>query len=754
MRQRVRGSVGVCVMALVMISVRPVLAKDMWELRSPDGSALLRVAPQGVAVSRVGDPSGPGAEYQTTEPVQLEVLETSGATTWLSGSYSSVSPKEKGGLHARASLNSPAGTKFDIQDDYSRIPGSTFLMRRYVSVTHPSPRDKGFMSRFSLSSRVPSPREQQEFFIPGICYLDNQHVPSGALAGDLSEESILVREDRMPLPLVMMRNIKTGATLSLVHSHPDESSCLADYVSGAVVDSRIRTCSLGMLSPHNSALAFCYPGTEGERTYLPQPAGTPRDGIRRGWARRFHPMVSYSYTPSILIDLSRHSDFVGAMRHAWRLAFNIQPPRILQAPVADCYHASLDLVTSWSINVKGCQGLPFRLKLPKGELETEADMNYQMGFVGQQIPLAAHLVRYGLEEKRSDVYRKGAAMVDFWAANSLFPDGLPRTWYDTHPDPHWRRYNTFLRVASDGMNGALAAWSAAARHGLSKPQWLAFCRGFGDWLIQHQNADGTWCREYDWNSKPANDNRHNTCHPIRYLVDLYYATGERKYLDAALRAGEWCFENEHRQFIYIGGTADNPNVTDKEAGVMAMDAYLALHDVTGSARWLQAAVQAADFAETWVYCRDIPIPSDDTSASYPPNLGTAGFSLIATGHSGADLFMAGAAFQYYRLYLATGDPHYADVAALLLHNTRQAMNLPGYGHKGLCPEAMSFAPPRGHGVNVWLPWVSYSMMEPVIRLQQAFGMMDTPKAEGKRLEELMQRNRDYGKSRGISAADP
>lgn len=248
------------------------------------------------------------------------------------------------------------------------------------------------------------------------------------------------------------------------------------------------------------------------------------------------------------------------------------------------------------------------------------------------------------------------------------------------------------------------------------------------------------------------EGKQNTTHPIRFLLCLAQATGEAGYRAAALRAAEWCYPNVHQAFTYVGGTPDNPDVIDREAGFLALEAFLALHDATGEKRWLEAAVQAGDFTETWVYSWDVPIPPDDPSATYPKGCTTTGFSLIATGHSGADLFLAGAAFSYYRLYLGTGDAHYADTAHRLLYDTKQAVDVHGslgYGHVGLCTEAISLAPPRGHGVNTWLPWLTYSMIEPIVRLQEAYGMTDAPTVSAADLKSLRATDQAFGRTMGL-----
>jgi hypothetical protein len=471
---------------------------------------------------------------------------------------------------------------------------------------------------------------------------------------------------------------------------------------------------------------------------------------------RFHPVaqdVQHRY--KVLVNLSEQDRFPLAMKQAWRLAYQNVTPAIVKADIPACYDASISLISDWSKITKGAPGLPFRLRLPDGVLEDAEYVSYQMGFVGQQLPLAYHLLRHGLINNEPDTRLKGEAMIDFWAANSPTPEGLPRTWFNTHPEPHWRTYNTYMRVASDGMVGALMAWDVMEKHGHSRPQWIAFCRGFGDWLVKHQNDDGSWFREYNWDGTPADQGKGNTTHPIRFLVDLSKATGSDEYRQAALKAGDFCWRHIHEAFSYVGGTVDNPNVTDKEAGFMAMDAFLALWDLTGRQRWLNAAAQAADFTETWVYCWHIPIPEEDTLATYPRSATTTGCSIIATGHSGADLFLAGAPFHYYRIYLGTGDAHYAEIARQLLHNTKQSMDIDGslgYGHSGLCTEALTLAPShvgRGHGVNAWLPWLTYSMIEPIVRLEEAYGLMDTPIVTGQSLLRLRAQDKAYARSRGL-----
>ncbi len=50
-------------------------------------------------------------------------------------------------------------------------------------------------------------------------------------------------------------------------------------------------------------------------------------------------------------------------------------------------------------------------------------------------------------------------------------------------------------------------------------------------------------------------------------------TGDPKYRQAAIRAAEYVWANWGTRGLFVGGASDNPNITDKEAGMLSMEAY-------------------------------------------------------------------------------------------------------------------------------------------------------------------------------------
>lgn len=716
------------------------------------GAAELSLSQEGGVSIFYPDESG-ADKFISRAPIDVRLFRGDDEATTLTAVYQSVK-LEDGALECSAEITSGEGSVFLIEDRYS--PGSapdTFAISREVRVVSAG-QDEGFQSRISFQGS--DDFLENEYFIPGIWYQNNSKAHPNALAANQEDSHYLIREDRMPLPVAMMRQKRSGHAFSLIRIAPNGATSGADYAGARVVDEKMRVSSLGFQGREKTQVTFCHPASEGERSYF---RSQRLAGNGKGWVERYHPVkrgISHRY--EILIHLQRSRSFPDAMRNSWRMAFQHASSPVKTVNIPEVYQASMDLVSHWVKKENDAAGLPFRLSLPEGRLEHAREYNYQMGFVGQQIPLAYHLLRYGLENRDAEMVSKGEAMMDFWSRESLTEEGLPKIWYDTHPHPHWRNAETTLRSATDGVAGALMAWNVMKKHGKNRPDWLRYCRRFGDWLVEHQNADGSWHRAYKWDGSIAHEGKSNTSNAIRLLVDLHLVTGEQKYRKAALAAGDYCWNHGHLGFDYVGGTPDNPNVLDKEAGFLMLEAFLALWDMTGEQKFLEAAARAADFTETWAYCWDVPIPAGDNELVFPATLPTTGYSIIATGHSGADLFLAGAPYFYYRLYLATGDPHYGRMARLFLHTPRKHVDVGGslgYGRPGLCAEAINLSIDsggRGRGVDVWLPWLSYSMVEPVVRLQETYGLIDCPELNGAGFANMRKKDRGFAKTRGMLKA--
>ena len=73
-----------------------------------------------------------------------------------------------------------------------------------------------------------------------------------------------------------------------------------------------------------------------------------------------------------------------------------------------------------------------------------SSVSFQFGFVGQQLGIGYHLLRYGHVEKEAAAYEKGVNIIDFWVNRSMTDSGLPHMCYNPNtkgfePYPHYVR---------------------------------------------------------------------------------------------------------------------------------------------------------------------------------------------------------------------------------------------------------------------------------------------------------------------------
>ncbi|THF73797.1 discoidin domain-containing protein [Cohnella fermenti] len=765
--------------------------------------------------------------------------------------------------------------------------GGVFRLSRQVTVVSAGSDAVGFSSVLSAEPAAGGVLSDYEMFAPGVWYKGNEHVVKKAIASDYSRSDIHMREMRLALPFLMMREPRSGESLAVGHGDAAPSSEADEGSPEWLVDESMQYGSFGIRVDAAPKLQFVYPGWEGDINYI--------DGSVP-WIRRCHPLrpgLSHGYRLVMRLD-NKSRDYAEAMTGSWRFYYEGAGPGIERLDVSSVYDHAVRLLDDYCRDYNGVTGLPFKSQLPTGEVTGHAMV---MGFVGQQLPAAYQMIRYGCLRGEPGLVAKGAAIVDFWASRSMTPSGLPKTWYE----PFFAGTGVFtnrtvdLRTISDGMEGALEAYRFLKERGEERGEWLRYAAAFGNWLAANQNEDGSFCREYDLAGTPVHHGKHNTSNPIRFLLRLASAsvTGDGRYWDAALRAGDYAYRHVYESFRYVGGTSDNDNTIDKEAGAMAMNAFLALYEHTGEAKWLEALRGAADFTETWMFAwnyglhhggthweagdgtlpqwiateleqteavqavevqfypadaayryelevsrdgeewevfapgaearyvrvtiigmdgtgdatnstnsinsinstnatnatnatnsahsiasrpglwtldvrgadgRRLALHRPTTASSWrneivrpekavdgrgpqfrsPVKDGLIGRSIVATGHTYADMYLAYKSSQFYRLYLFTGDAHYLHVALLLQHNVNRLADgdgTKGYAFPGLIEEGIGVAEFVCRPIDVWLTWCTVAQLEPLSELEERFGSCDIDAIERLPLEERLSRNR-------------
>ncbi|MBI5668515.1 MAG: hypothetical protein HZC41_10960 [Chloroflexi bacterium] len=681
-----------------------------------------------------------GATLRQAKPVMVQHYRSEDDITHWAAAYDAV---EAAGdtVTASASVSLSPEARCTVSDQW-QLADSQLCLTRSVRIEGQA--EGGFLTAILLDIERPLTWLDVDAFAPGMIYGREGRINPRAIGSRENYADgvrhVIIREDRLPAPMFGL-HFNGGSTVSLLNPAPDARTVAeeGDILQPITrVDTRLRFGALGCVERDQAlSIGYWFPGTEGEITYRGREFPF---GQLRHWRRAYHPIQDgETQQYQLIIRLGSTASFADYCRETWRWAWNVHQPQVCVQDLEMVRRSSAQLLYDLTHRASNGMTGPYiwveATPTARGLIQYLFSHISTIGFVGRGPDVGYHLLREAArpdtpDDKRQQFYERGAAVLDSYASIPMNPPqaegfNLMTGALHTSKFVEGGADTLYLRSLSEGGKFALRAWRFEQREGREHPRWREWGLQIADFLLAHQQPDGGVPRIYEAKTgKVYKDSPRSTYNAIALWVLTYQVTGEQKYLDAALRAGNFCWGDGHQQWCFVGGTIDNPDVIDKEAGTLSLEAYMALYEQTRDTLWLERARQAADFAETWIYCWNVPMPDDADNAElhWKKGVPTIGLQLIATGHSLVDDYMAFDVASYAKLYAYTRDEHYAHVARILLHNTKIMTCLPDHPYDlpqyGFQQEHWGIAPSRGKGMHRgWLPWVTCSNLQGILELQ-------------------------------------
>ena len=691
---------------------------------------------------------------QQSKPARLEVYRADDDIHQLVASYKTV---EKGaaGVDGQAEIAYSSNVVFHVQDRWS-LTGAVVTVSRKVEVTGNAP--GGFDSSVVIAVDPSVQWTNVNCLAPGVIYgdptYDGDRSPGGTL--NYAAHSFSMREDILPAPLFAL-SFTNGASVTLLDPTPRGDSTVGEtkLTNSVMTDARFQFGALGAWQTNGGPIefGFTYPGTSSMFAFG---TNTP---ARTRWIRRYHPIqpgVAHSYEVSF--RFGQNETFRDVEKNSWRWAWNTLKPAITYIDVEQMRRVLIDHLEAQAATIDGRTAIPFAIYT----LETnKPQWNWtmaEMGFVAKNIECADQLLREGDRdpssprgvshpavlanvvgitprgEREQKMRATGLAIISSMI-RALPTVPLQGTGYDLATGKPWTGDHQewlapWLRQATEDMRVLMRAYRREDALGRQHPEWFAWVKQYVDWLIQQQREDGSFPRRWKEGSNEVAEPTGTTSYcPVPLLVIMSEETGDPKYQQSALRAAEYVWTNFGSRGLFVGGASDNPNNTDKEAGMLSMEAFLSLYDSTKDAKWLERAQAAGNYAESWIWIWNLPMPldADDAQLHYKKGVPTIGVQgITARGPGGADEYLDWAVPSYAKLYNLTKDPHYLDVARVLLHDTKSMVALPGrqYDMRGIGwqQEGWGMGPGRsGRGVGghrFWLPWISANHLYGITGLEE------------------------------------
>jgi len=663
-------------------------------------------------------------------PVKLEILQNEDSIHTIITGYNSIK-KSRSGIKAVAVVKFGENVVFNINDQWS-YEGSVLSLKRKIQVQGDTP--GGFNSSLALAVDSSVKWTDVNCLAPGALYgdptYDGDRSPGGTL--NYQAKCFIMREDILPAPLFAL-SFNNGSSVTILDPSPNGESTVDETKLSAdiLTDPRFQFGSLGAWQVNEGPVefGFTFPGTT---TMFGRGFGTPA-GIR--WIRRFHPITEETVQNyEISFRFGENESFSDVIRNTWRWAWKTLNPVSTLIDVEQMRRLLIDHLASQVATIDGRTGIPFVMSTVDTVQRQWNWTMIAMGFVGKNLEGADQLLREGERDKTErgqKMHKLGLDIISSMvrALNSV---PLQATGYDLATGKPWNHewLAPWLRNGTEGMRVVLQAYQRERDSGRQHPEWFNWVKTYVDWLILQQREDGSFPRRWEpGTSVVAESTGTMSCCPVPLFLIMTGETGDPKYMQAAIRAADFVWENWSQKGLFIGGASDNPNITDKEAGMISLEAFLSLYEATKDSKWLDRAKVAADFAESWIWIWNLPMPVDAVDSLLHwkigvPTIGLQGITAMAAG--GVDEYLAWSVPSYAKLYKYTGDEHYLDVARVLLHDTKSMVAIPGRLYDlrgpGWQQEHWRMGPGgSGRGVGghrFWLPWVTTNHLHGIYGLEE------------------------------------
>ncbi|WP_424769222.1 hypothetical protein [Paenibacillus sp. sgz302251] len=326
----------------------------------------------------------------------------------------------------------------------------------------------------------------------------------------------------------------------------------------------------------------------------------------------------------------------------------------------------------------------------------------EYGFTGRQINTAYTLAK----SDGGEWIGRGRRVTQFFVDRLSTPTGFLYSLFDIEKDEPFASFGqadapklhyishgnipgNYLRTMVEPAYDLLLNYQLYASLGMRETSWWDTTLSFANFLLKHQNKDGSWYRAYEPDGTPlknaegfGNDefsSKSASSIPILYLIAIGKACGEdgQRYFDAARQAGDYVLSTYVSKDHYLGGTLDNPNVIDKEAGQYTMAALYGLYKLTGDDRYLQGAVRAGKIFVTWNYIWNAPhLPGTDLARVQFQTVGMGGINSI-WGGGVVDIYSLFHIEELDLLGAEIGEDFFCSMAEWIAIGTQQMLSHPG-----------------------------------------------------------------------------
>lgn len=337
----------------------------------------------------------------------------------------------------------------------------------------------------------------------------------------------------------------------------------------------------------------------------------------------------------------------------------------------------------------------------------KTEHRYEVGWVGQSASMANAYIRDYLDtgdKEKLDIalevhdswlkfgkHEAGHidARIDFdpWRYMDFSEDYKPDRWklgecaYESHigfvgkkfrraPDGQILLQNDACNIGT-GADGYFEAYDLLQEAGIDKPEYLQAAYDICDFALCHQDEEGSFAKSWDDDGKVLAKKGTIGCFLILPILTAYKKSGDKKYLDAAVRAFDFYYQGLERDGFTTAGALDTYSI-DKESSSPLLRDALALYNITGDKSYVAKAEKIAWYLCTWMMYYTVEYPEDCLISKM--GYDTFGSTSVSTPHQACDQYALRDVLSFLELYEITGYEQWRERAVVFWCNACQCIS--------------------------------------------------------------------------------
>ena len=337
---------------------------------------------------------------------------------------------------------------------------------------------------------------------------------------------------------------------------------------------------------------------------------------------------------------------------------------------------------------------------------------YQPGWVGQSTSMANAFIHNYL--RTGDKLKLDLALEthDAWLKFGYWEDGVFRAMLDRHEsafieyddpailDP-WRwgedtleslkgRHRKRLELGytkrgsdgsafgtSDACNlgttaeGYFEAYDLLKQANIDKPEYLAAAMDVCDFALKNQDENGCFAKSWSYDGTVVSKKGTIGCFLILPLLNAYVRTKEEKYLESAVRAFDFYYQELEEYGFTTAGALDTYSI-DKESASPLLRCCMKLQEVTGDPKYIAKGEKIGWYLATWMMHFTVNYPADSVIGQM--GFDTFGSTSVSTPHNALDQYALRDVLSFLRLYELTGNIQWKERAQALWYGANQCIS--------------------------------------------------------------------------------